>query len=208
MGYTESEAVNQVRHLINETTADFWSDTELTDWVRQGTTEVSTKLLSAEASEDLTLVTNQFEYTVSDHAWIGDLLKTKGAYYTDSSSNIWALTRIDLDQLGHTMHFQRAQRPHYYSETDRKMYIWPRPSATENTNNVTFIHAKETNDITDLRDEHQTMVFLFAAARAKMKDRQFQEAALYMAEFVNSINFERQDKYDMGVEPAAKTDVP
>ena len=40
-----------------------------------------------------------------------------------------------------------------------------------------------------------------AAAKAKAKDRVFQESALYMTQYFNAINFERSDKYDMGVDP-------
>lgn len=208
MAYTESEAVVEVRSLINEESADFWSDTEITSWIRQGVIQISTKLLSAEKSEDLTLVASQWEYTSSDESWISDILKSKGVYYIDGSNNPYGLQRIDYNQIGHTMHFQREEAPKYYMESDRKFYVWPRPSATEAGNTVRVVHAAVTNDITLLRDEHQSMTFNYAAARAKMKDRQFQEAALYMAEFTNSINFERQDKYDMGVERTNESDVP
>ena len=207
MSYTLSQAVTQVRYLINEDTADFWSDTEIEDWIKQATIQISTKLLSAEEEQTITLVSGQLKYTASDEAWIADLLKIKAMYYTDST-NIYGMQRIQIDMFGHTQHFQNAGRPIHYYENNRAVYVWPRPSSVEAGDNLVCLTSYETDDITNLRNEHQPLTFMYAASRAKAKDRQHQEAALYMAQFLNGINFERQDKYDMGVEPTAQFNVP
>lgn len=208
MAYTLSQAVQQVRYLINEETADFWSDTEIEDWIKQATITLSTTLLSAESEDTVTMVNNQFIYTSSDEAWIANLLKVKAGYYTDSDSNVYGLQRIELDMFGHTMHFQTTGRPIHYYESNRKLYLWPRPGTTEVGETLTLLNSYETDDITNLRDEHQPLTFLYAASKAKSKDRQHQEAALYMTQFMGSINFERQDKYDMGVAPTQTMNVP
>lgn len=208
MAYTLSQAVTQVRYLINEDTADFWSDTEIEDWIKQATIQISTKLLSAEEEQTITLVNGQLKYATADEAWIANLLKIKAMYYTDPDDYIYGMQRIELDMFGHTQQFQIPGRPHYYYENNRAVYVWPRPSATEAGEKLTCLTSYETDDIADLRNEHQPLTFMYAASRAKAKDRQHQEAALYMAQFLNGINFERQDKYDMGVEPTAQFNVP
>jgi len=208
MSYTLDQAVTQVRYLVNEDTADFWSDTEIQEWIKQATIMVSTTLLSAETEETVTMVNNQFVYSSSDGAWLADLLKVKAAYYTDSDSNIYGMQRIELDMFGHTMHFQNTGRPIHYYESNRKLYVWPRPGTTEVGETITVLHSYETDDITNLRDEHQPLTFLYAASKAKSKDRQHQEAALYMTQFMGQMNFERQDKYDMGVAPTQTMNVP
>ena len=208
MAYTLANAVTQVRYLINEDTADFWSDTEIEDWIKQATIKLSTILLSAESEDTVTLATGKFVYSSSDEAWLADLLKVKAGYFTDSSGNVYGLQRIELDMFGHTQQFQTAGQPRYYYESNRKLYIWPQPSSAENGQDITLLNSYETDDITDLRDEHQPLTFLYAASKAKSKDRQHQEAALYMSQFLSSINFERGDKYDMGAEPTAGVNVP
>jgi len=208
MAYTLANAVTQVRYLINEDTANFWSDTEIEEWIKQATIKISTILLSAESEDTVTLATGQFVYSSSDESWLSNLLKVKAGYFTDSSGNVYGLQRIELDMFGHTQHFQTAGRPRYYYESNRKLYIWPQPSTAENGQDITFLNSYETDDITNLRDEHQPLTFLYAASKAKSKDRQHQEAALYMSQFLGSINFERGDKYDMGAEPTAGVNVP
>lgn len=208
MAYTLTDAVTQVRYLINEDTADFWSDTEIQDWIKQATIKLSTTLLSAESEDTVTLASGQFVYSSVDEAWLANLLKVKAAYYTDGSSNVYGMQRIELDMFGHTQHFQNSGRPIHYYESNRKLYIWPKPGASEVGRTITLLNSYETDDIANLRDEHQPLTFLYAAAKAKQKDRQHQEAALYMSQFLNTINFERQDKYDMGAEPVAGFSVP
>lgn len=218
MAYTLDQAVTQVRYLINEDTADFWSDTEIEDWIKQATIKISTSLLSAE-DEDTITISNEgkFIYDSSDESWIADLLKIKSCYYEttsdtvmlpDAATDIYGMQRVELDMFGHTQQFQTYGRPVYYYENNRKIYIWPRPSIDQRLDTIHVLYSYETDDITDLRNEHQPLTFLYAAGKAKAKDRQHQEAALYMAQFLNSINFERQDKYDLGVEPTAQFNVP
>lgn len=201
MALTVAEMTTEVRALINEESASFWSDTEIENWIKQGTIDISCKLLSAEQESTITLATNQWIYTSSDESWIGDLLRSKDVYFTDSSGNIYGLQRIRIKNIGHLEVKQTANRPKYFVEVNRKFYVWPKPSSNENGQDLTVVHAYETDDATALKDEHQHLVILFAAARAKTKDRAFNDAALMMQEYRSGIQFERQDKYDFGVDP-------
>lgn len=200
MAYSLATATTEVRALINEATADYWSDSEIQEWLKQGTISIATKLLSAESEDTVTLdgTTPKWVYSSSEEAWLANLLMIKTAYYTDASGNVYGMQRIKPEQFGHTQEFQTAGRPKYFYESNHKLYVWPKPSATENGQTITILNSYETDDITNLRDEHQPIAFLYAAAKAKLKELQFQDAALFMAEFTNSVNFERGDKYDMG----------
>jgi len=198
LAYTLSQCVTEVRSLINESTAGFWSDTEIENWIKEGTLDLSTKLLCFESEETISLVTDQWIYTSSDESWLGDLLKTKGCYYDDGTT-VRGLQRIDIQKFGHVQN--TTGNPTHFFENNRKFYISPTPTVTQNGNDITVICSSETDDITDLRDEHQTIVFLFATAKAKAKDRMFQESALYLTQYMNTINHERKDKYDYGSEP-------
>jgi len=190
MAYTLANAITEVRSLINEDTPGFWTDSELTNWIAEGTIDLSTKLLCVESEETVTLVTDQWLYSSSDESWLSDLLKIKACYY-DNSTTVKGLQRVDIQKFGHIQN----------STGDRKFYISPTPTVTQNGNDITVICASETDDITELRDEHQPIVFLYAASKAKAKDRMFQESALYLTQYINTINHERKDKYDFGTEP-------
>jgi len=206
MAYTLATSVTQVRSLLNEDSASFWSDTEIENWIKEATIDIASKLLSAESEDDITLIASQWIYTSSDEAWLEFLLKSKAAYYDGGSNAIKGMQRIDMQKMGHT-DVNTAGVPRYFFENNRAFYIWPPPAAAQANKTITVINAYETDDVTDLRDEHQPLTFLYAAARAKAKDRMFQESALYMAQYLNTINFERKDKYDMGVDPTTTFNV-
>lgn len=207
MSYTLTQAIEQVRFLLNESDAVFWSDTEIEDWIQQGVIQVSSKLLSAESEDTVTMVENQFKYDSTDESWLANLIKVKGMYYT-TSNNLYGMQRIDIDMFGHTQHFQTGQRPRYYYENNRKLYVWPKPGADQAGDIITVLNSYVTDDITNLKDEHQDLTFLYAVSKAKSKDEKHQEAALYLSQFINRINFERQDKYSFGVEPTSSITIP
>lgn len=205
MAYTLATSLTQVRSLINEASASFWSDTEIENWIKEASIDISTKLLSAESEDTITLVATQWIYNVDDEAWLANLIKAKGCYYSASSSSITGMQRVDIQKIGHLR--SNSGAPTYFFENNRKFYVWPIPAAAQAGKTITVLNSYETDDVTKLRDEHQPLTFLYAAAKAKAKDRMFQESALYMSQYLNSINFERQDKYDMGVDPTSTFDL-
>ncbi len=198
MSYTLASSLTEVRALINEDTPGFWTDTEIENWIKEGTLDVSTKLLCVESEETVTLVTGQWVYSSSDESWLSDLLKIKACYFDDNST-VKGLQRVDIQKFGHLQN--STGNPTQFFENNRKFYISPTPTTAQNALDITVICSSETDDITELRDEHQPIVFLYAVSKAKAKDRMFQESALYLTQYINTINHERKDKYDFGTEP-------
>jgi len=205
LAYTLAQSVTQIRSLINEETPGFWDDTEIENWIKEATIDISTKLLSVEDEQTIILINGQWIYTSVEESWIADLIKAKGCYYDAGSGNVKGMQRIDIQKVGHLP--VSTGIPKYFFENNRNFYIWPVPTAAEAGNTITVIYGMESDDITDLKDEHQPFAFLYAAARAKAKDRMFQESALYMSQYISSLNFERQDKFDMGTDPYATFDL-
>lgn len=199
MSYTLATAVTEVRHLLNESTASFWTDTQLQGWIQQATTDISCKTLCTTAEGTITLVQNQQKYTSADESWIGDNLKVMVMWYNLGSST-YGMQRTEPYRFGH-LQVGGTDRPRYWFEDNRKIYLWPIPGSDENGVDITCIYSKITNDITELREEYQQLTFLYASAMAKARDRKFQEAALYQQMYLNALNFERQDKYTMGSLP-------
>lgn len=202
MAYTLNQGTTQVRQLINEATADFWSDTEIQDWLNQGTMDLSTKLLCYLRESTITLNTGQMKYVTADESWIGDNMFVKYAWYKDAPDSK-GLQRVTPTQWGHTRD-NAAGEPKYFFEDRGAVWIWPEPSSDENTDTVYCWQASETDDFTLLSDEHQQLAIYFATGLAKAKDRKFQEATVYQQMYQNAINFERQDKFDLGIDQVNK----
>lgn len=196
MAYTLATAVTQVRSLLNEDTAVFWTDTELENWIKEGCLAWSSGSLTVESSFELTLIANQLSYSSSDDANIANVLEIHSAYYDDQSNNYKALIKGTSKNLGHVA-TSTAGAPKYIFLHNRKLYIWPLTTAAivSAGGTVHVLFSKETDDITALNDEFQIWPIHFSAAKALQKDRRYAEASMHMNQFYTMLNFERGDKY-------------
>lgn len=202
MAFTLATSVTEVRALINEESASYWSDTEIQNWIKQGCLDWCEKSLLLVKEDTITLVNNQVQYTTSGNSYIDDAVRTLHAEY----DNV-ALQRISYEQLrGHNA-LKLASDPgpkYYYDQYDGTtftFYIGPKPSTTYAGNTVTVMFACRTDDITQLPYEYQPIIFLYAASKAKVKERQWQESALLWQQYINNIIFSRQDSLELGQTP-------
>jgi hypothetical protein len=195
MALTLNEMTADVRQLLNESTAVFWTDAEIQDWLYEGTRIIASKTLSIEADDDITLVTNQLIYNTADGVttWAADCLEPYAAIYDDGSYKYKGLEKIHPKQLGNVMTFTPGP-PRYYAFHNRSFYIWPVPTSSENGNTISVLYATESQDPTVLTDEYQHLAIQWAFARAKEKDQKFAEAAAIKQNFYTEMQFERQDK--------------
>lgn len=199
MSLTLSTATTEVRYLLNESTASFWSDTEIENWIKEGCLDITSKGAVYEDSQDISLVTNQLVYTSSDESWIANVGKVYAVYYDDGSNGYTGLIQAHPKMLNH-LDRNSSGEPVYWMYHHKSFYIWPIPSANENGNTVTVLHTAISNDITNLEDEYQYLAVKYAAAMALFKDRRAGEAQLLLTHYINSLNFERADKFEPTVD--------
>jgi hypothetical protein len=98
--------------------------------------------------------------------------------------------------------------PKEFFEDNEEIFVWPIPSSDENGNKVHLLYSYVTDDITLIKWNYQPLAIVYACAMAKAKDEHFRQASLYQQMYLNAINFEREDKYDKGIEPTAMKKVP
>ncbi|MHA2067442.1 MAG: phage adaptor protein [Candidatus Thorarchaeota archaeon] len=193
MALTLAQATTDVRQLLNESTAAFWTDVEIQDWLLEGTGVVASKSHSVEAEDDLTLVANQLIYTSSDHTWIADVLVPYTAIYDNGSNKYKGLELVHAKQIGNLLTFTSGD-PRYMAFHNRSIYIWPLPSTSTASNTVSVLYAKETTDFTELKDEFQHIAILWAQIRAYEKDQKWQTANALKQQLYSELNFEKADK--------------
>jgi hypothetical protein len=201
MSLTLATATTEVRYLVNETTASFWSDTEIQGWIQEGVLDLCSRALLVQDVQDITLKASTLYYTSSDESWIADVLKVYAAYYDDGSSGYRGLIKDHPKMIGH-QHKQTSGAPRFYNVFDKKIFVWPlTTSAIVSAGGViTVLYHKATNDITLLDDEFQYLPVLFAASKCKMKDMKYGEANLLLTQYLNGINFERADKINRSID--------
>lgn len=190
MALTLNDAITQVRGFLNEATASFWTDAEITYWLQEGTRDFSSKTLMVEATADITLAAATLSYSVAD------VIEPYAAVYNDATGNYKGLMKSHPRKLGNLHRFTPGP-PGFYCLHNRLIYVWPLTSATEVAagGKITLLYAKETDDITELDDEYQHLPIIYACGKAKMKDQKFQEASTLMGQYVMMANFERADKH-------------
>lgn len=210
MSLTLSNAITEVRSNLNEATAVFWSDTEITNWIKEGVRLFSSKTLMVEDTQVIDpMIASQLSYSSSDETWIGDIIEPYTALYYDGTSKYKGLIKIHPRQIGN-LALGTDGPPKYYCMHDRKIYIFPMTSAAVVAagGTVTFLFAKETDDITVVTDEYQHLPIIYATAKAKQKDQKFGEAGGLMAQYFQEIGFERNDKHAREVDSLDKFRIP
>jgi hypothetical protein len=204
MALTLSQAITEARDHLNEASAVFWSDSQLTKWIQEGTRIVAAKALCVEADDSVTLIANTLLYnssTGAGYTWIADCIEPYAAYYDDASNNYKGLIKVHPRELGNVATFT-AGSPKYYCLHNRNLYIWPLTTAAIVTAGgvVMFLYAKETDDITELKDEHQHLAINYAVGKAKMRDRAFGESSALINQVYQELQFARADKHDREVD--------
>lgn len=210
MSLTLSDATTEVRDLLNEATAVFWSDAQIQKWIKEGVRIFSSKTLMVEDTQDLDpLVADQLVYSSGDETWIGDVMEIYSALYYDGTSRWKGLIKVHPRQLGN-LALSTAGPTKYYALHDRKIYLWPVPNATivAAGAKITFLFSMESDDITAMTDEYQHLPIIYAAAKAKQKDMKFAEAAALLSQFFQEIAFERNDKHSREVDSLDKFKIP
>jgi hypothetical protein len=195
MAFTLTTATTEVRAILNEASAYFWSDTEIQNWIKQGCLDFCEKSLSLIKADTITLATSTYKYTTSGSSYIDDAIHALNVEHNNK-----ALRRITLDQMrGHNqIELATDSYPKYYYDTydglTYTFYVGPTPSSTYNGESLTVLFACRTDDITEIPYEYQQTIFLYAASKAHAKDRQFGDAQLMWQMYINNISFARMDR--------------
>jgi hypothetical protein len=198
MAITLANAITEIRGALNETNAAFWTDAQITYWIQEGCRLFSAKSLLVEDTQDIDpLIASQLSYSSSDETWIGGVLEIYAAiHYNGTTGKYKGLVKTHPRQVGNTANFT-AGVPKNYTLHNRRIYIQPLTTAARVTagDKITFLFAKETDDITEITDEYQHLPVIYAVAKCKQKDQKFAEAGALMAQFFQELSFERMDKH-------------
>jgi len=210
MSLTLADAITEVRDNLNEPTAVFWTDAQITKWIKEGVRSFASKTLMVEDMQDIDpLVADQLYYGAGDETWIGDVLEIYSAIYNDGGTGYKGLIKIHPRQLGNLA--TRTSGPtKYFCQHNRKIYLWPLPNATVVAAGakIQFLFAKETDDITAITDEYQHLPIVYATAKAKQRDQKFGEAMALMSQYMQELAFERNDKHAREVDSLDKFKIP
>lgn len=167
---------DNVRTIINEATAAFWTDAELNRLINDGERDVAIKSLCLENIDTATTTASTRLVQFSGH-------KILHVEYTDATYPL-GLIRIRPNQLGRIPY--NGATPQFYFQWGNQVIIDPIPATTYNLN--LYIADYPEYEMSSDTDEPQVpkrfheLIILHAVYRALMKDRKFATAgAIYQA---------------------------
>lgn len=201
MSLSLANAITEVRYVLNESTAAFWSDAEITAWIKEGTRIFASKSLLVENTNivDPMIVSTPY-YDSADESFLGSVMEIYSVIYFDGTSTYKGLIKIHPKQIGNVA-LSTAGPPKYYCLFNRNLYIFPLASAAvAAAGTLEILCSIETDDITIIQDEYQHLPIIYAIAKAKQKDEKFGDAATLLSQFFQEISFERQDKHNREVD--------
>ena len=189
-----ADSVTEVRSLINETTASFWADSQLQNWLDQGVSDIASRTGCIEDSDTFLLVTSQYEYTdlVTDGAAaVSDITQVWGCIYINPDDEYIGLKRILPRQIADLPHMKSGP-PSYYYHFNNKIGIFPLPASGQNGDSVKIYFSKQpagatlADRIVEIPSEYKNAMYLYAASMAYRKENRHIEADkfynMYLAE--------------------------
>jgi hypothetical protein len=200
--YTAATAREQVRMLLNETTSMFFTDTEIDNWIKEATENISARALCIQDTDTFLLTTGTYEYTdlvTNGASAVTDIVKVWGCVYLNPDDEYIGLKRIHPRQIADLQHM-KAGPPVYYYHFDNKIGVFPLPSSGQNGDSVKVYFSKQSQTVGDLPNEYQPLTFWYAAAMAHMRrgdkatgDKLYQ---MYLEELASL----KQELYDTPIE--------
>lgn len=205
MALTAADVRAEIRVLINEPVAAFWSDAEIDAWVTQAATNIS-MTDPIETTASVTLVASTLEYTLpttfaNPTVTTGIISKISAVHY-----NGRGLLHVHPRTIGNVSADTTSNDPAVWSMHGTRFFLSPVGSGASGT--VDLYCSVFTDDIADVTDIYQPLAILFGAAKAKQKDGRFAEAAAFLSEYVNNLAFMRNNIIERGVDSRQMMTIP
>lgn len=201
MAITLLQARTEVRSLLNESVALFWSDAELNSWINQGCEDVARRAETLWQELNINTVPN-----VQTYAFPSDFLNCHRAEFSinnsDQTFNLDYRGINQMDEVWGILHSLPAAWPQYFTIRGNSvqgffLMLYPSPAAagvlTVYYYRQAIVVTADTQNI-DLQPGWQDIVYDYAIYKAKRKnqDPTWKEAMeLYQGNLAQMINMSR-----------------
>lgn len=194
-----STIITNARAYLNDTgSSQFWNDTELLQWLNDGTVDLVSRSHCLETTEDITLIADQVEYSI-----VGSYIVVKSVHYINSSSVAKALIRGAPESVGLV---SNIGEPAFWYDWSGKLGAYPALTSVT-TEKITVYLVTRPATVTSgqaitvpaIYDKALTM---YVVAQAWAKDRQMGKYAQAMSLYQSELDRYRQDFLSVPKEPA------
>lgn len=183
MALTLTTVITSVRDLLNETTASFFTDAEITRWIGQASLDASTVGKCVEATTTIGMVTSTPSYSLPT-----DNVEVMHVEWVPTRQGLRRITPSLLGEAGTEL---EDDQPLRWFEYAAQLWVEPLPSVTAAGETVRVYYSRATQDVTLLPDSYQLLAILYATAMGKAKDKRYAEMAALMQIYNNSLAFRK-----------------
>lgn len=149
---TRGEIRTLARKRLGETTAAFWSDTELNDWIDDAGHDIAFKSKCIRTNGNITTVADTMEYTISDS--FASFIAVLEVYMYQDAATWVRISQIDRNRLS-SRHPGWKSAPngvpdeYYWDREEDVIGIYPKPNSTNaGTDYLEVYYAYDYTDIT------------------------------------------------------------
>lgn len=174
---TGTTIANKARYLLNESTAAFWTDTEMLQWINDGTLDIAAYTHCLEATETETLVTNTYEYAIAEnYLVIKGVILDRGS---GESPRYKALVKGNIRSFGAQ---QDIGEPVYWTHWEDNLLVYPAPNSSASGDSLTVYLVERPTEIDALASSilvpkhYENALALYVAMQGMLKDRQYEKA--------------------------------
>lgn len=188
---TGTAMIARVRVLLDEATAKKWSDANLLQFINDGMSDIASRTLSYQGTENINLIADTVEYTPST-----DYIAVVTAIYNPASGKSIGLKKGNVRSRG-SDDSERLEEPGWWYEFGGKVGFYPALSAVT-TETVTVYLAKRPTTIMAGQNILTPAVFdnalmYFVVCRAFLLDGRIPDANNYMMLYMKEIDRFRAD---------------
>ncbi len=197
---TVTNLILRIRDLLNEDTAGFWTDAELTRYMNDAERDIAIKALCLQQIDSLTTV--NATQTVSSLAY-----KTMFLEYLQSTTKGIGMENILSSQWGHTPGL--GVEPQIWFERGTLLYIEPIPNAIYNLKTYTADYP--TSEVStggnspEIPEAFVPLIILYVVSVCLMKDRRYVAGQQVYAMYMNELLYNRSNLIEIVPDVKAAT---
>ena len=194
-GKTANDIITNVRQILNETTASFWTDAELLDWIDEAVKDIVSKSHCLEDTATIVLSTNTKAYSwsgASDYV----IIEPEGVFFLNHNTSKYTKLVNDKTVIGHTSN--EGQPTHWY-EFGNEVHVWPVPTSAYSGSTIYADYIPVPTKIIATTGNIETpaiydnAIVWYVVSMAKAKDKNANESAVFMKIYDELVNRYRVD---------------
>lgn len=197
MALTLTQLRTEVRAILNEATAAFYTDAQIDFWLQHGARDISLKTRCFESQATITVVASTLSYAQPTDCF--------HVFSVFNAATGLALTKIAPNKMGHITETATAAIPLYWFHFNELIYLTPLASGGST---LTVLYAQTTETVTDIPDQFRWMLIDYAVSRGMLRNAKTIESLALANIYNNNTQFSRRDVTDRGVDTLDDLTIP